>query len=535
MKKLNKINDPFGCFCYNLGFRPTVYSEALTYEEQLLWLIDFLQKTVIPAVNENVEAVEELQALYIELKSYVDNYFENLDVQEEINNKLDDMVEQGTLQEIITSYLQVNGVLAYDTVGDMAYSQNLIDGSTCYCLGDLSYNDGKGGFYKVREIVNTDVVDDFNLVALDVSNTLVAERMPDYYINDLQTQINTTNTTLNRVISKKYIFIGDSYATGENEAHEFTTPWTTLVGSQMGLTLNSNLFVSAHNGSGFNNGYGFKNQLDEVYEDIDDPNSITDIVFVGGYNDKNYTIDVIDGKMEECFDYAKDLYPNAKIKLACVGWSRVYTVRQDISKRSIPAYSACSKYGVEYLNNTEWILHNYDLFCADKYHPTQEGQNELAKYLTQAILTGSCDIQRWINIVTASDIEKNETDDSFSPDYCIEYQNNGMFTFSIYIGYMTKTTAVTIGSKTNVALAKLTGGLMLGGSETVVRSGATVFVSKANSTGQAEIGGSHNIKYDATYDYGILQFTSCPRTTSNADIAALNIDTFSITIPGAWC
>lgn len=224
MKKLNKINDPFGCFCYNLGFRPTVYSEALTYEEQLLWLIDFLQKTVIPAVNDNTEAVEELQGLYIELKSYVDNYFDNLDVQEEVDNKLDEMVEQGTLQEIITSYLQVNGVLAYDTISDMSYSQNLIDGSTCYCLGDLSYNDGKGGFYKVREIVNTDVVDDFNLVALDVSNTLVAERMPDYYINNLQSQITTVD---NKIFDVKKSIIEESCLSFAHRGLSYQAPENT--------------------------------------------------------------------------------------------------------------------------------------------------------------------------------------------------------------------------------------------------------------------------------------------------------------------
>ena len=36
-----------------------------------------------------------------EFKNYVTNYLENLDVQEEINNKLDDMVEDGTLERII--------------------------------------------------------------------------------------------------------------------------------------------------------------------------------------------------------------------------------------------------------------------------------------------------------------------------------------------------------------------------------------------------------------------------------------------------
>ena len=95
----------FPKFVNNLGIIPTSYKDSMSYYECLAWLCKFLEEQVIPTVNENGEAVEELQALYVELNSYVAHYFETLDVQEEINNKLDDMVEAGTLQEIIADYL----------------------------------------------------------------------------------------------------------------------------------------------------------------------------------------------------------------------------------------------------------------------------------------------------------------------------------------------------------------------------------------------------------------------------------------------
>ena len=66
---------PFPKFCYTIGMIPTSYKESLTYEEQLIWFCSFLQDTVIPTVNNNGQAVEELQNLYVELKNYVDNYF----------------------------------------------------------------------------------------------------------------------------------------------------------------------------------------------------------------------------------------------------------------------------------------------------------------------------------------------------------------------------------------------------------------------------------------------------------------------------
>ena len=104
LKPVGKLN-PFAKFCCTIGNLPTSYMISLTYEEQLLWLCNYLEKTVIPAVNTNAEAVQELQELYLVLKNYVDQYFENLDVQDEINNKLDEMAKDGTLTNLIKNYV----------------------------------------------------------------------------------------------------------------------------------------------------------------------------------------------------------------------------------------------------------------------------------------------------------------------------------------------------------------------------------------------------------------------------------------------
>ena len=80
MKSIETLR-PFTRFCCTIGNLPTGYMESLTYEEQLIWLCNYLENVVIPAVNNNAEAVKELQDLYVVLKDYVDNYFNNLDVQ----------------------------------------------------------------------------------------------------------------------------------------------------------------------------------------------------------------------------------------------------------------------------------------------------------------------------------------------------------------------------------------------------------------------------------------------------------------------
>ena len=95
---------PFKRFCMTIGELPSSYVETMTYYEMVLWFTKYLGDTIIPTVNNNAEAVTELQNLFVELQSYVNNYFDNLDVQEEINNKLDEMVEDGSLEEIIEAY-----------------------------------------------------------------------------------------------------------------------------------------------------------------------------------------------------------------------------------------------------------------------------------------------------------------------------------------------------------------------------------------------------------------------------------------------
>ena len=177
---MNEIKNlkPFPRFCCSIGYIPTSYKISMTYEEQLLWLCDFLENTVIPTVNQNGQAVEELQNLYVELKQYVDDYFSNLDIQTEINNKLDDMAEQGQLTELITDYLNLKCILAFNNISDMSEATNLIDGSFAKTYGRLNLNDGGGAFYYVREIQNTDIVDGVNVVALD-NPSLVAIKVTD--------------------------------------------------------------------------------------------------------------------------------------------------------------------------------------------------------------------------------------------------------------------------------------------------------------------------------------------------------------------
>lgn len=140
---------PFVRYCAMLI--PTVFDDSLSYYEALCALSNWVQKNLVEVVNHNAEVTEEYIQLTNDLKAYVENYFENLDVQEEINNKLDEMAEAGTLQEIITAYIQANVAWCFDTVADMKLSTNLVAGSYAQTLGFHAIGDGGGAIYKITD------------------------------------------------------------------------------------------------------------------------------------------------------------------------------------------------------------------------------------------------------------------------------------------------------------------------------------------------------------------------------------------------
>lgn len=78
--------------------------DALT-EWQLFCKIGKEINKIITSLNLVGKQAEELTNAFNNLQNYVNNYFKNLDVQEEINNKLNEMAQDGTLENIINDDL----------------------------------------------------------------------------------------------------------------------------------------------------------------------------------------------------------------------------------------------------------------------------------------------------------------------------------------------------------------------------------------------------------------------------------------------
>lgn len=74
--------------------------DAITNYQLYCKVVEYLNKT-INSQNTVGAQMENLTNAFINLQNYVNNYFNNLDVQDEINNKLDEMAENGQLLELL--------------------------------------------------------------------------------------------------------------------------------------------------------------------------------------------------------------------------------------------------------------------------------------------------------------------------------------------------------------------------------------------------------------------------------------------------
>ena len=95
MKTMETLDpEPFKHLIMTVGELPASFVESMTYYECLAWLVNYIQKNVVPAINNNADAIKAIQ-----------EWISTLDLQDEVDNKLDEMAEDGTLAEIIGEYL----------------------------------------------------------------------------------------------------------------------------------------------------------------------------------------------------------------------------------------------------------------------------------------------------------------------------------------------------------------------------------------------------------------------------------------------
>lgn len=120
------------------------------------WFLNEFNKVIAQwkAMQKNFD---NLQDAFNDLKSYVQNYFKNLDVQEEINNKLDDLINSGKFDTILDNYFKKK-CNTYKTAIDMINDVSLT--SDCFCItqGYYTQGDAGGAMYYITDSPDSDIL-----------------------------------------------------------------------------------------------------------------------------------------------------------------------------------------------------------------------------------------------------------------------------------------------------------------------------------------------------------------------------------------
>lgn len=223
---------PFKKLVLTIGALPTAFLESMTYYEALAWLVDYLENQVVKTVNNNAEALQEL-------KDYVENYFNSADFQQLVNNKLDEMAEDGTLGELIGQYISDEYVKKTD------YATDEVGGAVK--VGDsLEIEDGVLNIKEAsaENIGGVKVGDTLNIDENGVLNTNpVTDFISDIKVNTVRYQGEGGYTNV------YYSIIPSAYkpvlrlANGEINSEQY--PWLNAYDNKTTLTTNAGVYITS--------------------------------------------------------------------------------------------------------------------------------------------------------------------------------------------------------------------------------------------------------------------------------------------------
>lgn len=199
--------------------------------------------------------------------------------------------------------------------------------------------------------------------------------------------------------NRKYIFIGDSYASGE-----IGSSWIDNCRAVLG---EANTYKYAKSGAGFTiAGNTFQTLIEKAAADITDKTIITDVVVGGGYNDAIYSVSNDDTKirvMNTFVQYVQATFPNAKVHFAFIGWCIIPANLDKLAKEChLWLDVGNGTVGADYLNNIQFALHRTDYFKGTHvnptFHPNPAGNLYLSKCMLNCLETGSCNVYHKITL-----------------------------------------------------------------------------------------------------------------------------------------
>lgn len=331
-EELQKIIGELNTWCMNYrGFINQVFSEQVTMEEKvtkLFWCVKQIAETQEGVVTE-----------WSELYDWVDNYFKNLNLQPEVDKKLEEMAQDGTLEKIINQ--EIFGEL------NTKIDKNVED---ITALGNrVTTNENS-----IKSLGNrvTTTENDINSVEAKVAN--LETRKP---IN---------------MLKKRFVLIADSY--GEYDVFDG--------------------FINVMNGtiveSVWKGGAGFTKTGEQSFLNmmnaLPNHNDVDYVVVFGLYND-SFDVNNLVNKIIEFKNRAIVKYPGAEIVVVNQGWSKDVSLQGQFQYLIDTVTNGFAAGSVTVIHTWKY-LHVYSRIAVDKIHPASNLIGNMLGGLAGKILSG---------------------------------------------------------------------------------------------------------------------------------------------------
>lgn len=177
------------------------------------WFLSEFNKVVEQwkVMQKNFDSVQDA---FNDLKSYVQDYFKNLDVQDEINNKLDNMVNSGEMNAIFAKYFSIK--IPVLNVSKMVEIDNPVIG-TYYSTLNYYDNDNVGSTFIVVESRE-------NAFCIESKNGLFFKNISPAYVEKYGIKPNTSDSAvLNTTILSNMLSILKTAIFNPSNDYYFTT------------------------------------------------------------------------------------------------------------------------------------------------------------------------------------------------------------------------------------------------------------------------------------------------------------------------
>ena len=198
----------------------------------------------------------------------------------------------------------------------------------------------------------------------------------------LTKQIQKTANDLKNSLKKRYVLIGDSYLDGytpQGHVNDFGGKLKTMLKCADG-----DWFQKSKGGTGFvasSEGKTFMTLIDDIYPSVTQPETITHVIFAGGWNDSGYTSENIQSAIASCYARVMQKFPNATMYTANVGSSfdnaeKLWYLHDHVEHAY--SYSAINNEHCVHLGYIGNNLHERGMLAEDGVHPTDWGQGIIA-------------------------------------------------------------------------------------------------------------------------------------------------------------